>query len=148
MHFLATFHNMATWHSCWHNAYDYDAKGGKFVEIYNEPHKKGDPIPRSYLDRQVGFVKEVVERYQPDGIWFDYGLYNALYKAGVILSEIYTRFAETDGEEREIEIRLPAMPGLAGIEELVMLCGSNEQRASMDISLSGLEFEPVGKGQK
>jgi alpha-L-fucosidase len=100
MHFLATFHNMATWHSCWHDAYDYDAKGGKFAEIYNEPHKKGDPIPRSYLDRQVGFVKEVVQRYKPDGIWFDYGLYNALQEQDRLdLAAYYYNWGEANDKD-------------------------------------------------
>ncbi len=100
MPFLATFHNMATWHSCWHDAYAYDAKGGKFAEIYNEPHKKGDPIPRSYLDRQVGFVKEVVERYKPDGIWFDYGLYNALQEPDRLeLASYYYNWGEANDKD-------------------------------------------------
>jgi alpha-L-fucosidase len=100
MPFLATFHNMATWHSCWHDAYEYDAKGGEFAEIYNEPHKKGDPIPRSYLDRQVGFVKEVVERYKPDGIWFDYGLYNALQEPDRLeLASYYYNWGEANDKD-------------------------------------------------
>jgi alpha-L-fucosidase len=78
MHFLATFHNMASWGHSYLKSYDFDGKDENAVAIYNEPHKKDDTIPRSYLDRQVGFVKEVIDQYGPDGIWFDYGLYNAL----------------------------------------------------------------------
>jgi len=72
----------------------------------------------------------------------------ALYEPGVILSEIYTSFAATDGQESEMEICLPATPGLAGIKEIVMLLGSNKQRAPVDISITGLEFAPVVKEQK
>jgi alpha-L-fucosidase len=81
MHFLATFHNMASWGHSYLKAYDYDASNPKTKALYNEQHKKDDPIPRCYLDRQVGFVKEVIDRYGPDGIWFDYGLYNALQES-------------------------------------------------------------------
>jgi len=100
MNVLATFHNMATWGSCWHAAYEYDAKGDKFVEIYNESHKRGDPIPRSYLDRQVGFVKEVIENYQPDGIWFDYGLKKALVEADRLeLASYYYNWGERNDKD-------------------------------------------------
>jgi hypothetical protein len=69
----------------------------------------------------------------------------ALYDAGVILSEIFTNFAASDGQEREMKIPLPATPGLAGIKEVVILCGSNEKRAPVDLSIAGFEFEPVVK---
>jgi hypothetical protein len=42
-----------------------------------------------------------------------------------------------------MEICLPATPGLAGIKEVVILCGSNERRAAVDISISGFEFASV-----
>ncbi len=78
MPFLATFHNLASWSHSFLNSYDYDGKDPKNVTIYNEPHKRGDKPVESYLHRNVAVVKEVIEKYNPDGVWFDFGFGNAL----------------------------------------------------------------------
>lgn len=61
---------------------------------------------------------------------------------GLIVSEIFTGFAATDGREKETDILLPATPGLAGIKEVLIFCGSTEKRIPVDISITGFEFVP------
>ena len=67
----------------------------------------------------------------------------SLYEAGVILSEVFTTFAATEGRQEEQAITLPATPGLGGIKELVILCRSDDKRAPMDLTISGLQFVPL-----
>ncbi|MBK1791229.1 alpha-L-fucosidase [Persicirhabdus sediminis] len=100
MNFITTFHNMASWGHSFLGSYDYDGSDPKYVGMYNEPHKKSDPCTREYLDRQLGLVKEVIDKYEPDSIWFDYGLYNALKEDDRLdLASYYYNWAEDHNKD-------------------------------------------------
>ncbi|MGD8501770.1 MAG: alpha-L-fucosidase [Phycisphaerales bacterium] len=73
MKYVTTFHHAFAW-QYYEPAYKFDAADGKCARLYCEPHEPGTPPSKAYLDRWLGMVNEVVEKYEPDLIWFDFGL--------------------------------------------------------------------------
>ncbi|MHC4540791.1 MAG: alpha-L-fucosidase [Planctomycetota bacterium] len=53
---------------------NFDAADGKHAGLYCEPHEQGAPPSKEFLDKWLGMVNEVVEKYEPDLTWFDFGL--------------------------------------------------------------------------
>ncbi len=78
MKFIATFHHGFSWRY-YEPAYKFDAADGKYVGLYCEPHSEEDPPTKEYLDKWLGMVNEVVNNYEPDLIWFDFGLGSEKY---------------------------------------------------------------------
>ncbi|MHC4165699.1 MAG: alpha-L-fucosidase [Planctomycetota bacterium] len=73
MKFIATFHHAFAW-QYFEPSYKFDAADGKHAGLYCEPHEPGAPPTKEYLDKWLGMVNEVVEKYEPDLTWFDFGL--------------------------------------------------------------------------
>jgi alpha-L-fucosidase len=73
MKFIATFHHGFSWRY-YEPAYAFDAADPKYAGLYCTPHKPGAPPSRGFQDRWLGKVNEVVQKYAPDLIWFDFGL--------------------------------------------------------------------------
>lgn len=57
-------------------------------------------------------------------------------------NEIHCRFAATPDGEAEIHVPLPATPGLAGVGELVMDLGKDNETLSADLTITVLRFDP------
>jgi len=73
LRFIATFHHAFAW-QYYEPSYAFDGADPKYADLYCEAHKPGDPPTRRYLDQWLGKVNEVVTKYEPDMIWFDFGL--------------------------------------------------------------------------
>ena len=73
MKFITTFHHAWSW-EYFRPSYEYDAADGKNIELYGEVHKENDPPTERYLKDWLGKINEVVVKYEPDLIWFDFGL--------------------------------------------------------------------------
>ncbi|NIP22480.1 MAG: alpha-L-fucosidase [Phycisphaerae bacterium] len=73
MKFIATFHHAFAWRY-FEPALKYDAADGRYAGLYCRPRKPGSPPTKKYMDKWLGMVNEVVEKYQPDLTWFDFGL--------------------------------------------------------------------------
>jgi alpha-L-fucosidase len=73
MKFIATFHHAFAWRY-YEPALKYDAADGRYAGLYCQPRKLGSPPSKEYMDKWLGMVNEVVEKYQPDLTWFDFGL--------------------------------------------------------------------------
>ena len=73
MKFIATFHHGFTWRY-YEPAYKFDAADGKHAGLYCQPHEPDAPPTKEYLDLWLAKVNEVVKKYEPDLIWFDFGL--------------------------------------------------------------------------
>lgn len=72
MHFIASFHHGKTW-DYYIPSYAFDGSDPDYVDLYFEPHVKGDqPSPR-FRKWWRGVLDEYVEKYDPDMIWFDMG---------------------------------------------------------------------------
>jgi alpha-L-fucosidase len=87
--FLTTFHHGFAWRY-FEPAYAYDAADAQYLDLYGEPHLPGAPPNRRFLDTWLALVDEVLAKYQPDLIWFDFEL-------GSVITPDYQRrmFANT-----------------------------------------------------
>ena len=73
MKFLATFHHGFTWRY-YEPAYEYDAGDPQYSELYCEPHEPDAPPTGKFQELWLAKVNEVLHKYEPDIIWFDFGL--------------------------------------------------------------------------
>lgn len=72
MLFFTSFHHSFTW-NYFSYSYAFDAADGKNKDLYCEPHDELTPPTREFLDNWLAKVDEVVNKYEPDMIWFDMG---------------------------------------------------------------------------
>jgi len=79
MKFLPTFHHAFAW-VFYEPAYKYDAGDPQYADLYGQPHepsvsREGKISPTTaYLDTWLALVNEMVTKYEPDMLWFDFGL--------------------------------------------------------------------------
>lgn len=73
MKFIATFHHGFAWRY-FEPAYKFDGVDPGYDGLYCQPHKPGAPPTKAYLDLWLAKVNEVVQKYEPDLTWFDFGL--------------------------------------------------------------------------
>jgi len=64
--------------------------------------------------------------------------------SSIIPMEIFARLAGKSGREREIEIPLPATPGLMRVKEVVITSGPEMKGQSIDFRVTGLECASQG----
>jgi len=74
MKFVTTFHHETNWwfFPTWDKRYD--CGNPLYSDLYGPIHKRGDEPTKEYLDEWYGKIKEVIDNYSPDLIWFDTGL--------------------------------------------------------------------------
>lgn len=72
MKFFASFHHSYTW-NYFRYSYAFDAADGTNKSLYCEPHDELTPPTREFLNNWLAMVDEVVDKYEPDMIWFDMG---------------------------------------------------------------------------
>jgi alpha-L-fucosidase len=90
MKYMTAFHHAENWFFFPHWVKEYDASNPRYSGLYGEPHnlefshldEKGpqtsfamqDKPSNRFLDIWLGKVKEVIDNYKPDLLWFDFGL--------------------------------------------------------------------------
>ena len=67
--------------------------------------------------------------------------------AGLIPTEIFSHFADTGGREEEIQVPLPATPGLAQIKEVVITFGPEAKGRPIDLSITRLRVAPIAPAE-
>ncbi|MGH9396939.1 MAG: alpha-L-fucosidase [Terriglobia bacterium] len=72
MRFVATFHHGYAW-EYYEPAFKYDAADPQYSDLYTSPHAPGTPPTGEYLDTWLAMVYEVLTKYRPDLIYFDFG---------------------------------------------------------------------------
>ena len=74
MKFIATFHHSYNW--WFFPTYDkrFDCSDPAFAGLYSRPHAEGEMPDNEYLDIWYEKIKEVIDGYEPDLLWFDFGL--------------------------------------------------------------------------
>lgn len=73
MKFLTTFHHARNWQYYPHEG-NFDTNDPKYAyvgSIYGPIHKPGDPPTEEYLQDWKARVVEVIDKYDPDMLWFD-----------------------------------------------------------------------------
>jgi alpha-L-fucosidase len=73
MKFIATFHHAFSWRY-FEPSYKFDGADPKYADLYCQRHEPDAPPTQEFLDQWLAKVNEVVRNYQPDLIWFDFGL--------------------------------------------------------------------------
>ncbi|NQT02611.1 MAG: alpha-L-fucosidase [Planctomycetes bacterium] len=73
MKFIATFHHAFTWRY-FEPSYKFDGADPKYAGLYCRAHESDAPPTKEFMDKWLGMVNEVVEKYKPDLTWFDFGL--------------------------------------------------------------------------
>jgi alpha-L-fucosidase len=71
--FITTFHHGFAW-KYFEPSFEFDGADPRFAALYTESHKPGAPPTKAFQDQWLAMVMEVVEKYQPDMIWFDFEL--------------------------------------------------------------------------
>ncbi len=71
--FLSTFHHGFAW-QYFEPAFQFDAADGKNFQLYSEPHAPKTPPSQRFQEQWLAMVMEVVRKYEPDMIWFDFEL--------------------------------------------------------------------------
>jgi alpha-L-fucosidase len=106
LRFLTAFHHAENWWFYPHWEKQYDTADPRYAGLYGEGHNTSGPLStegffnqdrpsKAFLDRWKGKLLEVVDKYHPDMLWFDFGLYAVpdQYKMD-FLANYYNREAE------------------------------------------------------
>ncbi|TFG48674.1 MAG: hypothetical protein E4H40_04280 [Candidatus Brocadiia bacterium] len=74
MKFVAAFHHAENWFffPTWDKRYD--CGDPRYSGLYGEIHRKGELPSKAFIEQWQGKIIEVIDKYEPDFIWFDFGL--------------------------------------------------------------------------
>ena len=72
--FVTSFHHAFNW-KYYEPSYegDYDTSDPAYSGLYGEPHTPGAPESEEFLRDWEAKVREVIDKYRPDYLWFDFG---------------------------------------------------------------------------
>lgn len=119
MKYVTAFHHAENWFyfPTWDSTLD--CSNPKYSGLYGPIHEKGALPDMAFLDQWKGKIIEVIDKYDPDMIWFDFGLklITDSYKQEV-LSYFYNHAA---AEKKEVVVTykghdLPPGAGLLDLE--------------------------------
>jgi alpha-L-fucosidase len=116
--FLTSFHHAFNWRY-YEPAYRYDAQDPRYAGLYNQPHEPGLPQSREFLEDWLGKLIEVMDKYKPDYVWFDFGWKEKPFDPykRKFLSYYYNQ-AETWGKDVVVSYKHDHLPAGAGILDL------------------------------
>lgn len=69
--FITTFHHGYAWRY-FEPSFKFDGADPQFADLYTEVHAPKAPPSRHFQDQWLAMVYEVLNKYQPDLIWFDF----------------------------------------------------------------------------
>jgi len=72
--FVTTFHHAYNWWFFNKGRNNGDCADPKYGKLYSQPHGDDDCPDEAFLDLWLNKLREVVDNYQPDLIWLDFGL--------------------------------------------------------------------------
>lgn len=74
MKFVTAFHHAENWFffPTWDKRYD--CGDPRYSGLYGSIHEKGALPDKAFLDKWKGKIIEVIDKYDPDFVWFDFGL--------------------------------------------------------------------------
>lgn len=120
MKFVTTFHHARNWQYYLHED-DYDTNDPEYAylgSIYGPIHEKGEPPTEAYLEDWKNRVVEVIDKYQPDLLWFDGAWGKSRYDPykQQLLSYYYNR-AESLGRAVGVTYKGQDLPAGVGIRD-------------------------------
>ncbi|MCD6375810.1 MAG: alpha-L-fucosidase [Caldisericaceae bacterium] len=118
MKYLTAFHHAANWFffPVWDKRYD--TGDPKYSGLYGQPHKPGEKRNQAFIDEWYGKIIEVIDKYDPDFIWFDFAL-DAIPEGYVkdFLAYYYNKALE-EGKEVIVSYKQHDLVPGAGIRDL------------------------------
>jgi alpha-L-fucosidase len=77
MKFITTFHHGFAWRY-FQTSFKYDGADPQFADLYTEVHPDDVKPSRHFQDQWLAMVYEVLNKYQPDLIWFDFEFFEVI----------------------------------------------------------------------
>jgi alpha-L-fucosidase len=116
--FMTSFHHAYNW-KYYEPAFKYDAKDPRYAGLYGTPHAAGAPESKAFLEDWLGKIVEVVDRYEPDYIWFDFGWRQPTFEPykREFLAYYYNKAAEW-GKNVVVSYKHDHLPVGAGVLDL------------------------------
>ena len=68
----ASLHTAFTWR-WWYYEDGLDTVDPKYEDLYLKPHQWSDPASPEFLDRWYARCADIIDKYRPDILWFDFG---------------------------------------------------------------------------
>jgi alpha-L-fucosidase len=115
MKFVPTFHHGFAWRY-FEPAFKFDAADGKNPLLYTEPHAAKAPPSKRFQDQWLAMVMEVVQKYEPDMIWFDFELNEVItpeYQR--LMFADYYNWAATNHTESAVAHKFTSIQKFTGI---------------------------------
>jgi alpha-L-fucosidase len=99
MKYVTAFHHAANWFffPVWDK--QYDTGDPKNSGLYGQYHEQGDMRNQEFIDEWYGKIIEVIDKYSPDFIWFDFALDNIPEGYVKDFLAYYYNHAQKEGKE-------------------------------------------------
>ena len=118
MRFVTAFHHAENWwyFPTWNT--NLDCGDARYSGLYGPIHPWGEPPSKAFLDDWKNKIVEVIDKYDPDFVWFDFGLNGIAdsYKQDV-LAYYYNR-AAAEHKEVVVTYKFHHLPPGAGLLDL------------------------------
>ena len=118
MKFVCTFHHSANWFyfPVWDERYD--CSNPEYSGLYGFIHEEGEDPSKEFLDRYKGKIIEVIDKYDPDFIWFESFLDLIREDYFRDITAYYYNKALTSGKEVVITYKDHDIPPMAALTDL------------------------------
>jgi alpha-L-fucosidase len=102
LRFFASFHHGFAW-EYYEPAFNFDAADPQWSDLYTEPHRHGTAPSTRFQDKWLAMVDELVRKYEPDLIWFDFELNQVITPAYQqrMFADVYD---QAQARHREIDV--------------------------------------------
>jgi alpha-L-fucosidase len=116
--FVAAFHHAENW--VYFPTFDKrtDCGDPRYSGLYGFIHEKNDLPHKAFLDQWAGKIIEVIDRYDPDLIWFDNGLEMITDAYKMDMMAYYYNKAEARGKEVAVTYKRNTLPPGTGLLDL------------------------------
>ena len=128
MKFMVAFHHAANWWFFPHWRREFDTSDPKYSGLYGPIHNEDaepdikweeqDLPNEEFLELWKAKIKEVIDKYKPDLIWFDFGLAGIREKCRREILAYYFNKAEEWGMDVGVTFKRPGLPPGVGVEDL------------------------------
>jgi len=116
--FVTAFHHMENWYyfPTWDKSLD--CGDPRYSGLYGPIHAKGAQPTRQFLEEWEGRVREVIDKYDPDFLWFDFGLgmVPETYKEDLLA--YYFNRAAAENKEVVVSYKGHDLPPGVGLDDL------------------------------
>ena len=128
MKFMVAFHHAANWWYYPHWRKEFDTSDPQHSGLYGPLHNQDaepdiewdeqDKPSEEFLEKWKDKIQEVIDRYKPDLIWFDFGLARIQEKYRKEALAYYFNRGVESGREVEVTFKKPGLPPGVGVEDL------------------------------